>query len=167
MAAGVPDGKLEFLGRRDTQVKIRGFRIEIGEIENALLRVPGVRDGAVVVAERAGRASIWWPSTPAERPLEVDVLRDRLGESLPRLHGPVGLPLAGESAADRQQQDRQEDADGARRRARRRRGATTRRRRTPTEQRLAAAWAKVLGIPQDQIGRRTTSSTAAARRCRR
>ena len=25
---------------------------------------------------------------------------------------------------------------------------------TPTEQRLAAAWAKVLGIPQDQIGRR-------------
>ena len=45
-----PDGKLEFLGRRDSQVKIRGFRIEIGEIENALLRVPGVRDGAVVVA---------------------------------------------------------------------------------------------------------------------
>lgn len=45
----LPDGKLEFLGRRDSQVKIRGFRIEIGEIENALLRVPGVRDGAVVV----------------------------------------------------------------------------------------------------------------------
>ena len=49
----LPEGKLEFLGRRDTQVKIRGFRIEIGEIENTLLRVPGVRDGAVVVAERA------------------------------------------------------------------------------------------------------------------
>ena len=52
----LPEGKLEFLGRRDTQVKIRGFRIEIGEIENALLRVPGVRDGAVVVAERADQS---------------------------------------------------------------------------------------------------------------
>lgn len=51
-----PGGKLEFLGRRDNQVKIRGFRIEIGEIENTLLRVPGVRDGAVVVTERADRS---------------------------------------------------------------------------------------------------------------
>ena len=54
----LPEGKLEFLGRRDSQVKISGFRIEIGEIENALLRMPGVREGAVVVtAERAGRGN--------------------------------------------------------------------------------------------------------------
>ena len=50
-----PEGKLEFLGRRDSQVKISGFRIEIGEIDNALLRVPGVDDAAVVVAERPDR----------------------------------------------------------------------------------------------------------------
>src|SRR6266540_3901704 len=42
----LPDGKLEYLGRRDSQVKISGFRIEIGEIENALLHVGGVRQGA-------------------------------------------------------------------------------------------------------------------------
>src|SRR2546429_484996 len=48
----LPEGKLEFLGRRDTQVKISGLRIEIGDIENALLRVPGVREDAVVVTER-------------------------------------------------------------------------------------------------------------------
>src|SRR5262249_20955209 len=47
----LPDRKVEFLGRRDTQIKIRGFRIEIGEIENTLARLPGVREGAVVVIE--------------------------------------------------------------------------------------------------------------------
>src|SRR5205807_8422440 len=34
----LPEGKVEYLGRRDHQVKISGFRIEIGEIENTLLR---------------------------------------------------------------------------------------------------------------------------------
>ena len=90
-----PDGKLEFLGRRDSQVKIRGFRIEIGEIENTLLRVPGVRDGAVVVAERADQSKHLVAFYSGQRPLEVDVLRDRLGESLPRVHGSVGVSLAG------------------------------------------------------------------------
>ena len=90
-----PDGKLEFLGRRDTQVKISGFRIEIGEIENALLRVPGVRDGAVVVAER-GRtgASIWSPSTPVRRPLDAGRHPRAARRVAARLHGPGDVPLA-------------------------------------------------------------------------
>ncbi|MDI5895994.1 non-ribosomal peptide synthetase [Flavobacterium algoritolerans] len=32
----LPDGNIEFLGRRDHQVKIRGYRIELGEIESAI-----------------------------------------------------------------------------------------------------------------------------------
>lgn len=32
----LPDGIVEFLGRKDTQVKIRGFRVELGEIETVL-----------------------------------------------------------------------------------------------------------------------------------
>ncbi len=65
-----PDGKLEFLGRKDSQLKIRGFRIELGEIENTLLRVPGVRDGAVVVAERADQSKHLVAFYTAEQPLD-------------------------------------------------------------------------------------------------
>ena len=153
MAAGCPDGKLEFLGRRDTQVKISGFRIEIGEIENTLLRVPGVRDGAVVVAERADQSKHLVAFYSGQRPLEVDVLRDQLGESLPAymvpsaFHWRESLPLTANGKIDRKALTAlageldvvEQDCDAPS---------------TPTEQRLAAAWAKVLGIPQDQIGRR-------------
>ncbi|MFB7218057.1 amino acid adenylation domain-containing protein [Streptomyces sp. NPDC056227] len=148
-----PEGKLEFLGRRDTQVKIRGFRIEIGEIENTLLRVPGVRDGAVVVTERADQSKHLVAFYSGRRPLEEDVLLDRLGESLPdymvpsAFHWRESLPLTANSKIDRKTlqalagelglvQDEYRAPD------------------TPTEQQLAAAWAKVLGIPQNQIGRR-------------
>jgi amino acid adenylation domain-containing protein len=45
----LPDGNVEFLGRKDAQVKIRGFRIELGEVENAFRSFPGVRDVVATV----------------------------------------------------------------------------------------------------------------------
>src|SRR5437667_797251 len=78
----LPEGKLEFLGRRDIQVKISGFRIEIGEIENTLLRLPGVREGAVVVADRIDHGRRLVAFYAAEWPLDANVLRDQLARSL-------------------------------------------------------------------------------------
>lgn len=148
----LPDGKLEFLGRRDSQVKIRGFRIEIGEIDNALLRVPGVRDAAVVVAERVDHSKHLVAFYSGQQALSDDLLRDRLAASLPEymvpsaFHWREGLPLTANSKIDRKALtvlagtlDVAEEAHDAPA--------------TPTEHRLAAAWAKVLGTPQDQIGR--------------
>src|SRR5438876_4640361 len=149
----LPEGTLEFLGRRDSQVKISGFRIEIGEIENTLLRLPGVRDGAVVVTERADRSKRLVAFYSGERPLDASVLRDQLRESLPAymvpsaFHWRKSLPLTANGKIDRKaltalageldvaEQDRAGPG-------------------TATEQRLAAAWAEVLGIAKYQIGRR-------------
>ena len=149
-----PDGKLEFLGRRDSQVKISGFRIEIGEIENTLLRAPGVRDGAVVVASRAeeGKRLVAFYCGP--QPIEAGTLRDKLGESLPgymvplAFHWMESLPLTANSKIDTKTLAALagELGDAAA-------GPGYDAPDTPAERRLAAAWAKVLGIPQGQIGR--------------
>ena len=148
-----PDGKLEFLGRRDSQLKIRGFRIELGEIENTLLRVPGVRDGAVVVAERADQSKHLVAFYSSRQPLDIDAVRDRLAESLPEymvpsaFHWREHLPLTANGKIDKKnlaalaaQLSAVEDRYDA--------PATS------TERRLAAAFAAVLGIPQEQVGRR-------------
>ncbi|HKE63210.1 MAG TPA: amino acid adenylation domain-containing protein [Micromonosporaceae bacterium] len=146
-----PDGKVEFLGRHDSQVKINGFRIEIGEIENTLLRVPDVRDGAVVITERIDASKHLVAFYSGTRPLELDILRSRLSESLPEYMVPSAfhwrdtLPLTANGKIDKKSLaalasdlDILDDRDPPS---------------TPTEQRLAIAWARVLGISEDQIGR--------------
>jgi len=146
------DGTLEFLGRRDAQVKISGFRIEIGEIENHILKLPGVRAGAVVVTEGADKNKHLVAFCSGDGPLDPGVLRDQLAQALPAymvpaaIHWRQALPLTENGKIDRQalvalaaelaaaEQSREEPA-------------------TATEQWLAAAWADVLGMPQEQIGR--------------
>jgi amino acid adenylation domain-containing protein len=53
LAKYLPNGDIEFVGRRDNQVKIRGFRVEPGEIESVLGKHPGVNEAAVVLREDA------------------------------------------------------------------------------------------------------------------
>ncbi len=52
----LPDGRVDFVGRRDSQVKVRGFRIELPEIEAVIREYPGISDATVqaFADERAG-----------------------------------------------------------------------------------------------------------------
>ncbi|MCS0600817.1 amino acid adenylation domain-containing protein [Streptomyces sp. LP11] len=149
-----PGGRLEFLGRRDNQVKIRGFRIEIGEIENSLLRVDGVRDGAVVVAELAG-GNKHLIAFYSGRRHEPEVLREALAARLPAymvpsaFHWQEALPLTGNGKTDRKAltalAERTATADAGPDRE----AAVPL---SPAERRVAAAWAGVLGVPEHQVG---------------
>jgi len=49
LARYLPDGNLQYLGRKDNQVKVRGFRIELGEIEAILAQHSAITEAAVTV----------------------------------------------------------------------------------------------------------------------
>ncbi|MEU5825919.1 amino acid adenylation domain-containing protein [Streptomyces sp. NPDC047803] len=153
----LPDGQLEFLGRRDSQVKIRGFRVEIGEIENALLREGGVRDGAVVVTEGAGRERQLTAFYSGARSPHPAALRDRLAATLPaymlpsRFHRLETLPLTANGKTDLSKLAALADESAL---VAAPEGGRDEPPRTSTERRVATLWAEVLGIPVEGMGRR-------------
>ncbi|MCC9018867.1 non-ribosomal peptide synthetase [Flavobacterium lipolyticum] len=58
LAKWLPDGNIQFMGRKDNQVKLRGYRIELGEIEAALQEISGIKETIVLVKEIKGEKYI-------------------------------------------------------------------------------------------------------------
>ncbi|MFE7120357.1 amino acid adenylation domain-containing protein [Streptomyces sp. NPDC057654] len=148
----LPDGRIEYLGRRDEQVKIRGFRIEIGEIENRLLAMADVRDAAVVIEGAPGGPRNLVAFFTGGEELVAEHLRDFLAGSLPDYMVPTyfhrlrRLPLTENGKVDKTALLRLAGTLGHG-------GAPYVAPRTPTEQRLATLWAEVLNAPLERIGR--------------
>ncbi|HEX5890499.1 MAG TPA: amino acid adenylation domain-containing protein, partial [Pyrinomonadaceae bacterium] len=100
LARYLPDGELEFLGRRDQQIKVRGFRIELGEIEAVLTTHPLVRE-AVVVKHESRTVAYLTAIGPTED------LREFLQERLPEYMIPSqfvlldAMPLGPNGKVDR------------------------------------------------------------------
>jgi acyl carrier protein len=159
LARYLPDGNIEFLGRLDHQVKIRGFRIELGEIEAVLSQHPAVRETVVlarqdipgdkrlvayVVLNQARQNG--GTETGENRPKE---LRNFLRGKLPDYMVPAAfvlldaLPLTPNGKVDRRALPRLEAAHGESE-------TPFVAPRNPTEQALAAIWARVLG--RERVG---------------
>jgi len=85
LARYLPDGNIEFLGRKDGQVKIRGVRIELGEIEAVLAKHPSVNEAAVVVNEHetAGQRLVAYLASGSQQQLQTAELREFLKTKLP------------------------------------------------------------------------------------
>ncbi len=104
LARWLPDGNIEFLGRRDQQVKIRGYRIELGEIDQAILSL-GIQQ-VVSVAKEVRDEKVIISYLVAEEKLNKDHLRGKLAEILPEYMIPTyfvemqSIPMTANGKAD-------------------------------------------------------------------
>ncbi|NLR68624.1 amino acid adenylation domain-containing protein [Chitinophaga varians] len=98
-------GELVFLGRKDEQVKLHGYRVEIGEIEQALLHTPGIKDAAIIKDDRDDKLKLYGFYT-ADNEIEKESLLTALRSQLPAYMLPLWLtyldrmPLTGNGKVD-------------------------------------------------------------------
>jgi non-ribosomal peptide synthetase-like protein len=77
-------GGLMFQGRADDQVKVGGRRIELGEVDSALMQLPGVSGGAAAVRRTAGGTPLLVGYVASTDPsFDLAAARTTLSETLP------------------------------------------------------------------------------------
>ncbi|MFF2885481.1 amino acid adenylation domain-containing protein [Paenibacillus sp. NPDC057967] len=108
VARWLNDGTLEFLGRRDDQVKIRGYRVELGEVEAALMSLPGVSEAFILITGEGEGDRQLAAYYAAESPSDASGVREGLKDLLPDYMVPAHyiqldqLPLTRNGKVDRQ-----------------------------------------------------------------
>jgi amino acid adenylation domain-containing protein len=148
LARYLPDGDIEFLGRRDQQVKLRGFRIELAEVEAALVTHAAVRDVAVIVGTVGAEQQLVAYCVLREgESVSREELRAHVGERLPQYMRPgryvwlEGLPLTANGKLDRRALPEPDAVSCAA-------GANYVAARTPIEEGLVEVWSDILRVGQ-------------------
>lgn len=84
IAKWLPGGELVFAGRKDNQVKINGYRIETEDIEQVILRQPGITSAAVITGKTvAGTERFLSAYYVAPESLQPEMLMAALQRQLP------------------------------------------------------------------------------------
>lgn len=146
----LPDGSIEFLGRRDDQVKIRGHRVELGEVEVIISQQPTVSQ-AVVVAHNGtdGQKQLIAYIVPVEGSQPQANFRAQLDQKLPDYMMPsvfVWLDELPKTSSGKVDKKRLPEPD----RKRPELTVAYRKPRTELEQTLAGIWGNILQI--DAVG---------------
>ncbi|WP_334113685.1 non-ribosomal peptide synthetase/type I polyketide synthase [Paucihalobacter sp.] len=84
LARWLPDGNIEYIGRKDDQVKIRGHRIELGEIESKLNLLPEIKRAVVLASNHLnGETQLVAYLQPKETKGDIKYIRQQLEDLLP------------------------------------------------------------------------------------
>ncbi len=83
VARFLPDGNIQFIGRRDGQVKIRGFRIELTEIEEIIRRFPGITDAAVAAFDEPAGGKYIAAYVVSDETVDIEAMNAFIEESKP------------------------------------------------------------------------------------
>ncbi|CAM1358023.1 amino acid adenylation domain-containing protein [Tenacibaculum xiamenense] len=78
----LPNGSIEFIGRKDDQVKISGYRIELTEIENVLSRIKGIQNNCIIAEDGGNRGKRLIAYVVSET-FDKEAIQSELTESLP------------------------------------------------------------------------------------
>jgi len=79
----LPDGNIQFVGRKDGQVKIRGFRIELKEVEGVILQFPGIKDATVQAFDEEGGGKFIAAYIVADEKIDIDALNNFIMDEKP------------------------------------------------------------------------------------
>lgn len=82
-AKELPDGNIEFIGRKDFQVKVRGHRVELQEIEIELQQVPGIKQAVVAVHKGNSGVDFLYAFYTAQEKVEAERIKKYLLDTLP------------------------------------------------------------------------------------
>ena len=86
----LPDGNIQFVGRKDGQVKIRGFRIELKEVEAVIRQFPGIKDATVQAFEYENGGKYIAAYIVSDQKVDIKALNAFIGQQKP----PYMIPAA-------------------------------------------------------------------------
>lgn len=107
LARWMPDGNIEFLGRKDNQIQLRGYRIELGEVESILRQQEAIDSAAILMKKMADGEQEMVAYFISSKKQNVATLKRQMGMILPKYMIPAyfvqmdEFPMSSNSKIDR------------------------------------------------------------------